>query len=267
MRFERRPSPASGPRSRPHILLFPLAPEPTTVHRVSPSFDELRVNLSAIRGRIADACERSEREPAGVRLVAAAKSVAPETIAWARDAGVQEVGENYVRELARKRPAIEGVTWHFIGALQSRSAPSVAELADVVQTIVPGRALRRLAGRAEELGRTIPVLIEVDLTGERIGVSPEELPHVADEVAETPGLELTGLMTLPPIPSAAEDSRPHFRRLRELQGRVAERHPKAVELSMGMSLDYEVAVEEGATIIRIGTALFGARVADDRGRT
>ena len=234
---------------------------------MSQAREAVRSNLTAIRGRLARACERAGREPSTVRLVAAAKSVPPETVAWVRDAGVGEVGENYVQELRAKREAVDGVTWHYIGTLQGRSAPAVAELADVVETVVPGRAMRRLASRAVEIGRMLPALVEVDFSGERTGVAPEEVLDAADEVAETPGLALAGLMTLPPLPSAAEDSRPYFRRLRELRERVAERHPEASELSMGMSLDYEVAVEEGATMIRIGTALFGARIPEDRGRT
>lgn len=234
---------------------------------MSQARDVVRSNLAAIRDRLALACERSGREPESVRLVAAAKSVAPETIAWVRDAGVGEVGENYVQELRAKREAVDGVTWHYIGTLQSRSAPVVAELADVVETVVPGRAMRRLAGRAVEVGRTLPALVEVDFSGKRTGVAPEEVVEAADEVAETPGLVLAGLMTLPPLPSVADESRPYFRRLRELLEKVAERHPEASELSMGMSLDYEVAVEEGATMIRIGTALFGARIPGDHGRT
>jgi uncharacterized pyridoxal phosphate-containing UPF0001 family protein len=111
------------------------------------------------------------------------------------------------------------------------------------------------------------VLLEVDLTRERTGVAPERVVEAAEEIASIPGLTLEGLMTLPAIPTMAEDSRPSFRRLRELLDRVAERHPQARELSMGMSLDYEVAVEEGATMVRIGTALFGARPPLDQGRT
>jgi uncharacterized pyridoxal phosphate-containing UPF0001 family protein len=110
-------------------------------------------------------------------------------------------------------------------------------------------------------------LLEVDFTRERAGVAPEDVPGAADAVARTEGLELVGLMTLPPIPYEAEDSRPYFGRLRELLAGVARRHPGARELSMGMSLDYEVAVQEGATMIRIGTALFGPRKLPDQGRT
>jgi pyridoxal phosphate enzyme (YggS family) len=229
--------------------------------------DRVVANVETVRGAIARACERSDRDPRGVRIVAAAKTVEPAAVAWVRDAGIVDVGENYVRELRAKREAISGVVWHFIGTLQSGSAHHLAELADVVETAVPGRALDRLGRRATGAGRTIPVLVEVDFTGSRSGVPPEALPEAADSVGRTEGVELVGLMTLPPIPSEAGDSRPYFRRLRRLLDRVAERHPGASELSMGMSLDYEVAVQEGATMIRIGTALFGLRKPPDQGRT
>ena len=229
--------------------------------------DALVARLARIRERIAGACERSGRDRAGVRIVAAAKTVDSEAIERVRDAGVREVGENYVRELRAKRERVDGIVWHFIGTLQSHSAHHVAELADVVETVTPGRAMARLARRASDRGRSIPVLIEVDFTGERTGVAPEGVEAAADEVAATEGLDLIGLMTLPPMPSAPEDSRPFFRRLRELRDGVATHHPGAAELSMGMSLDYPVAVEEGATMVRIGTALFGARRPEESGRT
>jgi PLP dependent protein len=229
--------------------------------------DALVDNLVTIREEIARACERSGRDPDGVRIVAAAKTVEPEVIARVRDAGVREVGENYVKELRAKRDQVDGVVWHYIGTLQSHSAHQVADLADVVETVTPGRAMERLARRASANGRTIPVLIEVDFTRERTGVVPQGVDDAADQVAHTDGLGLIGLMTLPPLPVAAEDSRPTFRGLRELLEGVAARHPEATELSMGMSLDYPVAVEEGATIVRVGTALFGARRPEDTGRT
>ena len=229
--------------------------------------DRVVANVERVRRAVARAGERSGRDPGSVRIVAAAKTVGPEAVAWVRDAGIPDVGENYVRELRAKREAVSGVVWHFIGTLQSGSARHLAELADVIETAVPGRALERLGRRVAGSDRTIPVLVEVDFTGSRSGVAPEAVLEAADAVARTEGVELVGLMTLPPIPNEAEDSRPHFRRLRELLERVAERHPGASELSMGMSLDYEVAVQEGATMIRIGTALFGPRKLPDQGRT
>jgi PLP dependent protein len=229
--------------------------------------DEILANVERLRRNVRLACERVDRDPAGVRIVAAAKTVEPEAVAWARDAGIADVGENYVRELRAKRRVVDGVVWHFIGTLQSGSAHHLAELADVVETAVPGRALSRLGRRAAGAGTTVPALLEVDFTGERSGVPPDAVPDAADAVAATEGIRLVGLMTLPPIPTTAEDSRPYFRRLRELLGAVAARHPAASELSIGMSLDYEVAVEEGATMTRIGTALFGLRKPMDQGRT
>jgi pyridoxal phosphate enzyme (YggS family) len=216
-------------------------------------------SLAEIRAGIQHACERSHRDPGSVRVVAAGKAVSAEALGWAREGGIRDVGENYVQELAAKRQILPGVTWHYIGTLQSHTAHRVAELADVVQTAVPGRALERLARRVSERGRTAPVLIEVDLTGERTGVAPEALGEAADAVASTQGLELVGLMTVPAIPRTPEDARPAFAHLRALRDRLAEHHPGADELSMGMSFDYEVAVEEGATMVRIGTGLFGAR--------
>ena len=229
--------------------------------------DLVLANLAEVRRRIERACARVDRDPGSIRIVAAAKAVPPAPVSWVRDAGVRDMGENYVAELRAKRSAVDGVRWHFIGTLQRGSAHHVAALADVVQTVVPGSAVRRLARRVAERGLTMPVLIEVDLTGHRTGVTPGDLDEAAEEIAKLPGFVLEGLMTLPEIPERAEDSRASFRTMRGLRDRVAERHPQARELSMGMSLDYEVAVEEGATMVRIGTALFGARPPLDHGRT
>ena len=216
-------------------------------------------NLQHIRARIDAACQRAERKPSTVRVVAAAKGVPPERVRWVVNEGIEDVGENYVKELADKRPAVAGVRWHYIGNLQSHTAHRVADLADVVETLASERAARRLARRAAERGIELPALIEVDFTGERTGVRVEALDSFAAVVAALKGVSLVGLMTLPPMPERAEDARPHFRRLRELAERLQGDHPSIAELSMGMSIDYEVAVEEGATMVRIGTALFGER--------
>lgn len=223
--------------------------------------EEVLANLTAIRGAIREAAERVGRDPAEVTLVAAAKTVPVEPIRWVVEAGVAAIGENYVQELRSMRPALAdlAVRWHFIGTLQSSTAQHVADLADVVETVAGERAARRLAGRAARAGRPVDVLLEVDLTGARSGATPEELPGLAVLIEELDGLRLRGLMTLPPIPEVAEDARPWFRRLRELRDRLGENHPEVLDLSMGMSLDYRVAVEEGATMVRIGTALFGPR--------
>jgi pyridoxal phosphate enzyme (YggS family) len=221
--------------------------------------EAIRRNLSEIRTQIARACAIAGRDPSQIQLVAAAKTVPPELIQVAVDAGVTSVGENHVRELRDARRSIPGVCWHYIGTLQTNTAHHVAELADVVHSLSGHRATRRLARRCAEAGRTIEGLIEIDFTGGRSGIPPAEAIGFADEVAALEGIDLIGLMTVPPIPAGAEDARRWFVRLRELCEVVRERHPQVLELSMGMSLDYAVAIEEGATMIRIGTALFGSR--------
>jgi PLP dependent protein len=223
--------------------------------------DEVIANLATIREAIADACARAGRDPGAVTLVGAAKTVPAEAVGWVAQAGVEAIGHNYVQELRSMHDQVPGVRWHFIGTLQASSAHHVAALADVVETVAGERATARLARRAHEAGRVVDVLIEVDLTGQRSGVAPDALPAFADLVAGLEGLRLRGLMTLPPIPERAEDARPWFVRLRELRDGLSRRHPEVVDLSMGMSLDYAVAVEEGATMVRIGTALFGPRTA------
>ncbi len=221
--------------------------------------DELLANLTDVRRGIALACDRAGRDAGDVCLVAASKAVPPNAIRWARAAGVTDFGENYVKELRAKHAAAPDVRWHFIGTLQTNTAHHVAALADVVETVAGGRAAERLARRAAGAGRSIDALIEVDLTGERAGVPPEETAAMADHVATLEGLRLVGLMTIPPVMERPEGARPFYVRLRALRDRIRERHPQVLELSMGMSLDYQVAVEEGATMVRVGTALFGPR--------
>ena len=223
--------------------------------------DAVLTNLATIRAAIERAADRAGRDPDGVLLVAAAKTIPATTVRLVAEAGVSAIGQNYVTELRDVRAELPdlAVRWHFIGTLQAGTAHRVADLADVVETVAGGRAARRLAGRAERAGRTLEVLLEVDLVGGRAGAAPEELDVVAREVAALDGIHLRGLMTLPPPTETAEDARPWFARLRELRDRVRGTVPDVLELSMGMSLDYEVAVEEGATMVRVGTALFGPR--------
>jgi pyridoxal phosphate enzyme (YggS family) len=223
-------------------------------------------NLAGVRRAIGEACERAARPAAGVRLVAVGKTVEPAALAWVVEAGVEDLGENYVDELRDKRAIVPGARWHFVGNLQSRTAPRLADLADVVQSAVPGRALERLGRRASEAERSLPVLLEVDFTDERAGVNVAEVPDACDAIDAIDGVRLVGLMTVPPPTPTAEEARPFFRLLRELRERLRGRHPALSELSMGMSLDFQVAIEEGATMVRIGTALFGARPPSVTGR-
>jgi pyridoxal phosphate enzyme (YggS family) len=226
--------------------------------------ERIRGNVEEVRARIADAARRAGRSPEEITLVAVTKTIDADEAAAAVEAGVTALGENYAAELRAKRAAVPGATWHFIGTLQSGTAHAVADHADVVQTVAGERAARRLAGRAARSGRTLDALIEVDLTEGRTGVRPEELGAFADLVAGLDGLRLVGLMTMPPIPRGPEDSRPYFVRLRTIRDELRDRYPEVLETSMGMSLDYEVAVEEGATMVRVGTALFGPRATRPR---
>lgn len=221
--------------------------------------DGITSRLAEVRARIADACARVGRDAREVTLVGATKTVPPERIRAAVAAGLADVGENRVQELRAKHPEVSGVRWHFLGPLQAGSARHVAALADVVHSLAPGGGLDRLVARLDDLGRTVDGLIEVDLTGERHGVSPEALEGFAERLAPIPGIRLVGLMTIAPLGADAEAARPAFARLRDLRDRLRNHYPGVLALSMGMSLDYAVAVEEGATMVRVGTALFGDR--------
>lgn len=216
-------------------------------------------SLAEIRSKIAEACVRSGRDPSEVTLIGASKTVTPDRIREFVESGLTDLGENYVRELREKEPLFPEVRWHYFGALQSGSARHVAAHADVIHTFVPGSGLERLSSRLVALGREVPGLMEVDFTGGRSGVAPEDLRAAASLISSTPGVRLAGLMTLPAFDPDPEAARPSFRRLRLLAESLRETFPEVLELSMGMSLDYEVALEEGATMLRVGTALFGRR--------
>jgi pyridoxal phosphate enzyme (YggS family) len=220
--------------------------------------------LAAVRTAIAVACERSNRAPQDVLLIGATKTVPIDRIAEAVAAGLTDLGENRAVELAEKAGRVDpGVAWHFLGKLQTGTVARVAAFADVVHSAEPGRAMERLSRRLERDGRIVPVLIEVDFTGRRQGVAPEEVAVFADEISRFGGVRLCGLMTLPPPTPDREGARPYFRRVRELRDGLLDRHPDAMELSMGMSGDYTIAVEEGATMVRVGTAIFGPRPGAD----
>ena len=212
--------------------------------------------LGDVRDRIARACRSAGRDEGDVRLIAVTKGVPVEVVAAAAEAGVSEFGENYVDELETKRDRAPSATWHFLGRLQSNKVSRILATADVIQTLEPGRGTERLATAAFDQGRPVACLVEVDFTGSRVGVLPDEAEKFVEQVAESPGLSVRGLMTVAPL---GEDPRPWFARLRALRDRLAARFAEVRELSMGMSADLEAAVEEGATMVRVGTAIFGAR--------
>jgi PLP dependent protein len=215
----------------------------------------LEERIASVRERIATAAERAHRGPEDVRLVAATKQVEPHVVELAVRAGLKEFGENYAQELETKRDAAPDAVWHFLGRLQRNKVRRILEGADVIHTLEPGGSAERLLNELPENRPGPSCLIEVDFTGKRVGVDPDGLDAFADAVVEAGG-DLRGLMTVAPL---EEDPRPWFARLRELGARLQTRHPHATELSMGMSTDLEVAVEEGATMVRVGEAIFGPR--------
>ena len=215
----------------------------------------LSERLNAVRERIARAAERAHRDPQTILLLAVTKVFPATVIEEAYALGLREFGENYVQELEGKYGQVhnlEGVRFHLIGHLQSNKSGKAAELFDVVQTVDSAKLARRLS----DAGRSLEVMLEVKLAPEeaKSGAAPEELPELIAAVQALARLRLTGLMTMPPWSDDPQASRPYFRRLREL----AERHGLP-QLSMGMSGDLEVAIEEGSTCVRVGTALFGKR--------
>ncbi len=218
-----------------------------------------------LRERVAEAALRAGRRPEEVKILGASKGQPPEKIREAFSAGLTLVGENYVQEAEKKRAALRDLplSWHLIGYLQKNKARKALALFDLIQTVDRPEIARKLSGLAEETGRRLPVLIQVNVGYEetKAGVLPEDLFELARLVKDLPGLELRGLMTIPPYQEDPEAVRPYFRRLRELRDDLREKLDLEglTELSMGMSHDFEVAVEEGATIVRLGTALFGPR--------
>jgi pyridoxal phosphate enzyme (YggS family) len=220
-------------------------------------------NLMSIQQRIRAACTRAGRDPATVTLLAVAKSHPPESIAAAVHCGLTHFGENKVQEAKAKIPLCPGkARWHFIGHLQSNKVRDAVELFEMIQTVDSLDLAREISKRADQAAKTVPVLLEVNVAGEasKFGYQPHRLLEQIKELSALPRLEVHGLMAIPPFCPLPEQSRPYFQRLRELKA-SAEKildYPLP-QLSMGMSGDFEVAIEEGATIVRIGTALFGER--------
>lgn len=224
---------------------------------------DVGVRLEAERERIRAAAIRANRDPASVRLLAVSKFHPAERIRQAYAAGQRDFGENYVQELTTKAKALAdlaGLRWHLIGHLQTNKARQVAAVASSVQTVDSVRLARELGRRRDpELG-PLGVLVEVNVSGEsqKAGCPPAELEEILIAIESEPALRLEGLLTVPPLTDDPEDARPHFTelaRLRALHGGAA----RLPELSMGMSADLEVAIECGATWVRIGTAIFGQR--------
>ena len=224
-------------------------------------FDEI---LAEVRVRIEAACKRAGRDPSEVEVIAVTKTHGAEVVKEAWDAGLRVVGENKVQEAAWKKPAsVTGPMWHLIGHLQSNKVRKALELFDFFHSVDSAALADRMNAIADDMGASPHILLEVNVSGEKSksGMKPEEVRDVLAHIAETcPRITVEGLMTMAPFSENPEDARPYFRRLRELRDRLEKDLGIGLpRLSMGMSGDYEVAVEEGATWVRLGTVLFGER--------
>jgi PLP dependent protein len=228
--------------------------------------DSVAGNLTVIRKRIEAACERAGRDPSRIQLVGVTKTVSVERIREGVDAGISILGENYIQEARKKRELLAdlSVAWHFIGHLQTNKARIAVENCDCIETLDRENLAIELNQRGEKAGKKIPVLIQINIGSEptKSGISPGELFSFFKLTSTLEWLNVRGLMALPPFFDQPERARPYFRQMRELLERLQQKTPlpeNLTELSMGMSGDFEVAIEEGATLVRIGTALFGQR--------
>jgi pyridoxal phosphate enzyme (YggS family) len=226
---------------------------------------DFAANVEAVRRRIDAACARAGREPSAVTLVAVTKTQPPEAVAEASRAGLNLFGENKVQEAKAKIPLCPSrLRWHMLGHLQTNKCREAVALFEMIQSVDSLRLAEEISKRAEQAAKTMPVLLEVNAVGEasKFGYAPEQLLAEFLQLNALPRLEIHGLMTVPPWSPDPEKVRPVFRQLRELKARCEQILGAPLpHLSMGMTGDFEVAIEEGATIVRIGTALFGARPA------
>lgn len=216
-------------------------------------------NLERVRQRVHAAAARAGRDPEGITLVAVTKGQPLERVLEAVEAGVRHLGESRVQEAQQKIPAVQApVTWHLVGHLQRNKVRPALQLFDWIDSLDSLRLAREIQRRA---AGPLPVLLEVNVTGEagKHGFRPQELPLALAELLRLEGLSIRGLMTLAALVDDPQETRPAFRALRRLRDELARLAPQLEILSMGMSQDYEVAIEEGATMIRVGTALFGPR--------
>ena len=216
----------------------------------------IRDNAAAVRARIAAACVRAGRDPAEVTLVAVTKVFPADYVEHAIAAGIADIGENRVQEAREKKPLVRGgARWHLIGHLQSNKAKDAVRLFDVIQTVDSLDLAQKIARAAEAAGKRQEVLLQVNIGNEeqKSGAERADVPALVEVLRGIDALDLRGLMAIPPV-GAADDARRYFRELRALRDRVG-----VEQLSMGMSEDFEVAIEEGATIVRVGRAIFGSR--------
>jgi len=223
---------------------------------------QIKENLLRVTERIEKAALRVGRDPKEIRLVAVSKTVEPARIKEAIEAGVSILGENYVQEAKKKIEEIgRPVSWHFIGHLQSNKAKYAVQLFDMVHSLDSIPLAEELNRRAKQADRTFKVMIEINLSGEatKFGTDEEKILDLAKRILHLNYLSLEGLMTMPPYFDSPEMGRPYYIKLRELREKMGREGIPLKELSMGMSNDFEIAIEEGATYVRVGTAIFGPR--------
>ncbi len=219
--------------------------------------------LEEIQRRINSACERVGRDPAEVNLLGVTKKILPDQITEASDAGKVIFGENRVQEAKQKIPLCPGhLEWHMIGHLQRNKVKDAVSLFSMIHSVDSHRLLETVNSAGEEAGKNMPVCLEINVSGEssKYGLDPDEVPALLEQCGSMMNVDVVGLMTMPPFTEDPEDARPHFKRLCELRDQWRESTGFDLsELSMGMTGDFEIAVEEGATWIRLGTILFGGR--------
>ena len=223
---------------------------------------EIRENLLRVTQRIEKAARRVGRDPAEIKLVAVSKTVDASRIREAIEAGASILGENYVQEAQKKIEELgRPVSWHFIGHLQTNKAKYAVQLFDMIHSLDNLPLAEELDRRAGQASHTLKVMIEVNISGEatKFGTDEEKVLNLSRKILDLPHLSLEGLMTMPPYFDSPEMSRPYYVRLRELKERIIREGIPMKELSMGMSNDFDIAVEEGATYVRVGTAIFGPR--------
>ncbi len=221
-------------------------------------------NLARLRDRIEARAIAASRDPSEIKLLAVSKTFSPEKVEQAFQSGQRNFGENRIQEAEHKIPQLKElqIEWHLIGHLQSNKARKAVELFDVIQTVDSPKIASRISRIAEEAGKAQRVYLQVNIGEEqqKSGVQPQQAEGLSETIDSLAGLELLGLMAIPPFHEDPERSRPYFRRLAQLLSSLNSRRSQPLRgLSMGMSHDFEVAIEEGATLLRVGTAIFGAR--------
>jgi pyridoxal phosphate enzyme (YggS family) len=228
--------------------------------------DNIKDRLERVKERIKEAAVSCGRDPKTVKLVAVSKTVPLDLVRAGIEAGVTTLGENYVKEAREKIEALAGedVSWHLVGHLQSNKARHAVRLFDLIHSVDSLKLARELDRRARAIGKVQPILIQVNISGEetKSGIDTDQALVLIRDISSLENLAIRGLMTMPPFFNAPDKVRPYFRTLRELQALVREEAIPNVdmsELSMGMTGDFETAIEEGATLVRIGTAIFGER--------